>query len=133
MKTNKYIWHGVDASNIISLFEYGFLMRLKSNSQYEVCSIIGYDELRKPLFAFDTWDANEARENLRNDEKMLKGLAEMCGYDTEEYITETSLTDVSLLSDLISFHGTINEFGGYYAKNYTEKEIRKRLNKALIY
>lgn len=133
MKTNKYIWHGVDASNEISLFEYGFLMRLKSNSQYEVCSIIRYDDLRNPYFAFDTWDANEARENLRNNEEMLKGLAEMCGYNTEEYITEISTNDVSLLFDLISFHGTINEFGGYYQKNYTEKEIRKRLNKALVY
>ena len=116
-------WHGIDASNEESLFEYGFLIRWNNKrKQYEV--YYKYVE----IFIHDWWDADNWREMLTNGDYDLKGIADMCGMNADTYLEETS--DANLLSDILSYYG-IMEVADYYNHQYTESEIRRKLNKAL--
>lgn len=125
----KRFWHGVDASNEESLFVYGFLIRWKPDAQeFQAIHHCGFDENGGQLFSYGWFDYYERWEEM--DDELLKDLANMCGMTTEEYLQILSPTN--LLSDLLSYQGIESTFGGgYYARTYTEKEIRKQLGRAL--
>lgn len=122
-------WHGVYASNDVSLFEYGFLMRWRPEYQdYQVVHLCGFDGNGEKLYDFSSFDYKEELEYLKDDKEMLHALSNMCGMTEREYMQCISPTN--LANDLLHYYGIDDTFGSSYG-GLTEKEIRKRLGRAL--
>lgn len=122
-------WHGVDCSNEVSLFEYGFLMRWRPEyKDYQVIHLCGFDGNGGMLFDFSSFDYKQELEYLKEDKGMLHDLSKMCGMTEEEYMQCMSPTN--LANDKMLYYGIDSTFGSSYG-GLTEKEIRKRLGRAL--
>lgn len=128
-------WHGFDASNEISLMDYGLLIRKANKNCYEV--IIKYCDERplfeKNFFYFKEW-FNSLKETANTENfPSLKLIAEMEGIDSNDYINyylkDESRMEI-VIYDLITYYGITNIFP-HEGKSYNEGEIRRKLNKAL--
>lgn len=121
-------WHGIDASNEISLFEYGFVMRWRPYRQdFQVVHLHGFDKDGRGLYMFGYFDDTEELKDLKDER--LKEICRMCGMTEEQYME--CLSPAGLANDLVCLHGLEDTFGTFYGVSYTEKEIRKRLGRAL--
>ena len=121
-------WHGTDVSNEISLFEYGFIMRWRPKRQdFQVVHLHGFDKEGRGLYMFGYFDYTEELQDLKDER--LKEICRMCGMTEEQYME--CLSPAGLASDLVHLHGLEDTFGAFYGVSYTEKEIRKRLGRAL--
>ena len=132
-------WFGVDASNEVSLFEQGFLMRwIPKYKEYQVVYINGKNVDGSYNFSFSWFDFSEWMNDIKNNIissdsfPETKSLASMCGMNAEEWIDIVQESPQNLLSDLLSYYGNDDIFGTDYSGGFTEKEIRKRLNKAIL-
>ena len=75
-------WHGTDASNEVSLFEYGFIMRWRPKRQdFQVVHLHGFDKEGRGLYMFGYFDYAEELQDLKDER--LKEICRMCGM-TEE-------------------------------------------------
>lgn len=123
-------WHGSDASNEESLFEYGFIMRWRPKRQdFQVVHLCGFDKDGGKLYMFGYFDYIEELKEL-NGEK-LEDICQMCGMTEEQYMK--CLSPAGLANDLVHLYGFEDTFGSFYGAYYTEKEIRKKLGRALSY
>lgn len=123
-------WHGTDASNEVSLFEYGLLIRWNAEQQhYDVihCECCEENNMK---FIITYFDADDWRKMLTDGEYDLADVADMCCIDPNEYLD--IVNDVQLLYDLLCYYGSLEVLGSYYSHYYTESEIRKKLNRALL-
>jgi len=118
MKTTKK-WYGIDASNEISLFEYGLIVRNMKNDLQCIYK-------KGDSFFYGWFDASDFfTESWVN----LDDLCSFSGCTIEDYKKDS----LNFCFDLLQYYGAENVFGGTYMNGYTEKEIRKTLNKALRY
>ena len=123
-------WHGTDVSNEVSLFEYGFIMRWRPKRQdFQVVHLHGFDEEGRGLYMFGYFDYAEELQDLKDER--LKEICRMCGMTEEQYME--CLSPAGLANDLVHLYGLEDTFGTFYGVSYTEKEIRKRLGRALSY
>lgn len=127
---SKYKWFGADASNKCSLFDNGFLMRLKSRGVYRVCVFLGSG------YAFGTFWLKSWLQDLT--EKEWSELAKVYGTSTEEYkklIKSLSNHDKAavLFNDLMAITDldTLLGWTSFNPYIYSENEVKVRLNKAL--
>lgn len=128
-------WRGTDASNEISLMEYGLLVRKANKNCYEVILKCGDEKplFEKNFFYFKEW-FNSLKENADSENfPSLKCIAKMDGIDVDDYINfylkDDSRVEI-VISDLITYYG-VSEIFPYEGKSYNEGEIRRKLNKAL--
>lgn len=138
MKTNRN-WFGIDASNETSLFEYGFLMRwVPKYKEHQVIYLNGICEDGSYKFSFSWFDfsswMNDIKDNINSSDSFpeTESLASMCGMSAEEWIGSVAESPHYLLSDLLSYYNNEDILGTDYSGGFTEKEVRKRLNKALL-
>ena len=110
-------WHGSDASNQISLFEYGLLCRETKNGLQVIYK-------NDDKFSFGYFDPFYFWNDSFVD---MDELCNFSGVETPDYINDKEL----FMYDLVSFYGTENVFGTDYSVGYSEAQIRKQLNKAL--
>lgn len=130
MSNKNYEWEGVDGDNEVSLFEYGFLLRnVEGKSDLQVVYSGGM--ACEPVQFFYSWfDFDEFLNGLKSGDEWyeLSKLASYSGCTEEEYIENVSDSPILLLSNLISYYGTISVFGEEcYQTGYTEAEIREKL------
>lgn len=118
-------WHGLDASNEISLFEYGILFR-KTTDGLQVIYKRYYseDQFRYSYSYFDLNDFEPGNTCLE-----LEPVFSCYDSTMEDY----SNNPEQFCSDLYSYYGDKNVFGTDYSGGYSENEIRKQLNKALSF
>jgi hypothetical protein len=116
-------WHGMDASNEISLFEYGILFRNTTEGLQVIYQwYYGEDEFRYSYGWFNADDFKPENTCLNIDDvcKCYDSTLEMYENNPEQFC-----------SDLYGYYGSENIFGTDYSGGYTENEIRRILNKAL--
>ena len=95
-------WHGTDASNEISLFEYGFIMRWRPKRQdFQVVHLHGFDKEGRGLYMFGYFDYTEELKDLKDER--LKEICSMCGMTEEQYME--CLSPAGLANDLVHLHG----------------------------
>ena len=111
-------WHGIDASNEISLFEYGILFRKTTDGLQVVYKWTNYDGENKYSFSWFNPD-NTCLE--------LEPVFASCDSTIEDYLNNAE----RFCADLFWYYGPENVFGTDYSGGYTENEIRRILNKAL--
>ena len=123
MKTNRKNWHGVDASNETSLFEYGVLFRNTKDGLQVIYKWYGHDGQSR--YSYGWFDADDFKPE--NTCLNLEDVCSYCGSTLETYENNPE----QLCSDLYSYYGAVDVFGTDYSGGYTENEIRRFLNKAL--
>ena len=129
-------WLGPDASNSESLFEYSFLLR-KNGDMYEVVVKYGNGYVYGLFDDRDFIDDMNRNLGKENASPSWESLSEYTGADTEDYRQYLLGQDrdnraLSLLTDALSYYQTeavvsISE----KAETYSEKEIRRKLGRAL--
>ena len=122
-------WHGPDASNKESLLEYGLLMRWRPEwKQFEVITVIGFDESGGRLYTYGSFDFEETWEELSAERK--QDIYKMCGMTEEQY--KQCLSPAGLAFDLLGLMYVYDVISiSAYEQHYSEKEIRKKLGRAL--
>ena len=120
-----YKWHGIDCSNEISLFEYGFIVRnVAKERDLQVLYRNG------DRYFFSWFDVDSYKEDIESGSTWIdiQGICSSTGLSKAEFLQENS---VSFLCDLISYYGLHEFFANYYDDGFSESEIRQRLKKAL--
>lgn len=122
-------WHGTDASNRESLFEYGLLMRwVPKWKVFQVITIIGFDDDGNRLYTYGLFDFEDTWNDLSAERK--QEIYRMCGMTEQEYME--CLSPAGLVNDLLALMSVYDVISiSAYECHMTEKEIRKRLNRAL--
>lgn len=122
-------WHGPDASNKESLFEYGLLMRWVPKWQtFQVITIIGFDEEGNRLYSYGLFDFEDTWNELPEERK--QEIYRMCGMTEQEYME--CLSPVGLVNDLLALMSVYDVISiSAYEDHMTEKMIRKNLGRAL--
>lgn len=116
-------WHGIDASNEISLFEYGILFRNTTEGLQVIYKWYGHDEQYRYSYSWFNADDFWCKDSWVD----FGRLYEFSQTTMDFYIFNPE----QFCSDLYGCYGDLNIFGTDYSGGYTEKEIRTRLNKAL--
>lgn len=133
---NKRGWFGIDESNEVSLFDYNLLMR-RAGGMYQVIVPTPKDD----EYVYGWFDDKQLIEDLDSNSKFpsWEALADTNGITTEGYREQILGNDrddraVMLLDDMITTYGIPDSvYIDPGTKVYTEKEIRKRLNRGLTY
>ena len=116
-------WHGLDASNETSLFEYGVLFRKTTDGLQVIYKwYAGENEYR---YSYSWFDANDFTPS--NTCLELEPVYKCYDSTPEMYLENPEL----FCSDLYGYYGDENVFGTDYSGGYSENEIRRILNKAL--
>lgn len=116
-------WHGIDASNEISLFEYGILFRQTKDGLQVIYRWSGDGEQYRYSYSWFNSDDFKPENTCLNIDDVCK-----C-YDSTLETYENN--PEQFCSDLYGYYGDLNIFGTDYSGGYTENEIRRILNKAL--
>lgn len=116
-------WHGIDASNETSLFEYGVLFRKTTDGLRVIYKwYAGENEYR---YSYSWFNPND----FKPDNTCIKLEPVFSFYNST--MDNYSNNPEQFCSDLYGYYGDENVFGTDYSGGYTENEIRRILNKAL--
>lgn len=125
MKTTKFSFHGIDASNETSLLEYGLLV---SNELHEDGSGTQFCVYRIDDNHFGTGHFKESeldaivRGEEWANEKDINRFLSFVGMDKDEWL---DLPFVAKMSDLINYWGSENICGTDYC-SLTEDEVKEK-------
>lgn len=117
MKTITNLWHGTDANNEISLFEYGILVREDEKDSFTVVYSIGNDK-------FDTATITNTECNYLTKESWfdMDSFLSFVGCTSDEWYNSPI---ANKLSDMLQYYGYENIFGGSWYGGMNEDEVRK--------
>lgn len=102
-------YFGIDASNEISLFEYGMLCQYHGTGEYEFILQVSDDQ-----FCRTNFHAGELR-NLLSENWITDELSNFAGYDFKETDFTNPLDVLNFVHDLISYYGVMEISGSYYS------------------
>ncbi len=117
MNTTKSQWHGIDANNEISLFEYGILVREDEKNSFTVVYSIGNDK-------FDTASITNTECNYLTKESWfeLDSFLSFVGCTSDEFYNQGI---ASKLQSMLQYYGYENIFGGSWYGGMNEIEVRQ--------
>ena len=115
-------WHGNDASNETSLFEYGLLFRKTTVGLRVVYKWYANNGEFRYSYSWFNPDNFKPENTCLELEPVFK----CCDSTIEDY----SNNPEQFCSDLYNYYGHKNIFGTDYSGGYTENEIKRILNKA---
>ena len=116
-------WHGTDASNEISLFEYNLLFRKTTQGLQVIYK--WYSDAGEFRYSYSWFSSDDFKpENTCLD---IDTVCQGCDCTIEEYMNNPE----RFCADLFWSYGDLEIFGSDYSGGYTENEIRRILNKAL--
>lgn len=120
-------FHGSDSNKVISLFEYGLLMRWKPNEQSWQC--IYRSECPPGTIRYSySWTDEKTLDEIFTEGWGVKHLESFMNFIGSSWEEWKELTMCQRVSDFISYFGCMELFGTDYSGGYSIKEICKKLH-----